>query len=122
MNAAGVDIPIHIFGSLDPLTTILYFLAGAEIFDGLTWLRFGYHAGKTLYYQNYSVIKDSAGLRRPTQEQYHEMWRSNYYYLERLRTQMINFVRTGDLAHFEGIQPQLSDALKQLEAMVPETR
>ncbi len=38
MNAAGVNVPIHIFGSLDPLSTVLYFLAGAEIFDGLTWL------------------------------------------------------------------------------------
>ncbi|MBZ5671220.1 MAG: hypothetical protein LAO04_16005 [Acidobacteriia bacterium] len=122
MNAAGIDIPIHIFGSLDPLTTVLYFLAGAEIFDGLTWLRFGYHAGKTIYYQNYAVIRDSTGLRRRTHDQYHEMWRSNYYYLEKLRTQMINFVRTGDLTHFEAIHPQLSDALTQLQATVPETR
>jgi len=122
MNAAGVNIPIHIFGSLDPLTTVLYFLAGAEIFDGLTWLRFGYHKGTTIYYQNYAVVRDSAGLRRRTNEQYREMWRSNYYYLEKLRTQMINFVRTGDLTHFEFIHPQLSDALTQLQATVPEAR
>jgi len=122
MNAAGVNIPIHIFGSLDPLTTVLYFLAGAEIFDGLTWLRFGYHEGTTLYYQNYGVIRDSAGLRRSTQEQYHEMWRSNYYYLEELRTQMINFERTGDLKHFGVIQPQVSNALTQLQGTVPEAR
>ena len=122
MDAAGVNIPIHIFGSLDPLTTLLYFLAGAEIFDGLTWLRFGYHKGTTIYYQNYAVVRDSAGLRRRTNEQYHEMWRNNYYYLEKLRTQMINFVRTGDLTHFEFIHPQLSDALTQLQATVPEAR
>jgi hypothetical protein len=122
MNAAGVNIPIHIFGSLDPLTTVLYFLAGAEIFDGLTWLRFGYHEGTTLYYQNYGVIRDSAGLRRSTQEQYHEMWRNNYYYLEKLRTQMINFERTGDLNHFGVIQPQIRDALTQLQGTVPEAR
>jgi hypothetical protein len=122
MNAAGVSTPIHIFGSLDPLNSVLYFLAGAEVFDGLTWLRFGYHNGKAIYYQNYGVIRDSAGLRRRANEQYHEMWRSNYYYLEKLRTEMINFVRTESLSHFGVIQPQLSDALTQLQATVPETR
>lgn len=122
MNASGIDAPIHIFGSLDPLTTVLYYLAGAEVFDGLTWLRFGYHDGKAIYYQNYAVLRDSVGLRRRTQEQYHDMWRRNYYYLQKLRTQMINFQRTGDLTHFGVIQPQLSDALTQLQATVSETR
>jgi hypothetical protein len=118
MNARGVDIPIHVFGSLDPLTSVLYFLAGAEIFDGLTWLRFGYHEGRTMYYQNYAAIRDSSGLRRRNQDSYHEMWRNNYYYLEKLRTQMINFERTGDLGHFGAIQPHLTDALTQLQATV----
>jgi len=46
---------IHIFGGLDPITVPLYFLAGAEIFDGLTWLRFGFHDGAALYRQNSAV-------------------------------------------------------------------
>jgi hypothetical protein len=45
-------VPIHVFGSLDPITVPLYFLAGAEIFDGLTWLRFGYDEGVAAYTQN----------------------------------------------------------------------
>ena len=122
MDAAGVGTPIHIFGSLDALTTILYFLAGAEIFDGLTWLRFGYREGRTIYYQNYTALGDSGGIRLRTDEQYYEMWRNNYYYLEKLRTQMINFERTRDLGNFGTTQSVLSDALKQLEAIVPEWR
>jgi hypothetical protein len=122
MDAAGVSVPIHIFGSLDALTTILYFLAGAEIFDGLTWLRFGYREGRTIYYQNYTALGDSGGIRLRTDEQYYEMWRNNYYYLQKLRTQMINFERTKDLGNFGAIHPLLSDALKQLEATVPESR
>lgn len=122
MDAAGVKVPIHIFGSLDALTTILYFLAGAEIFDGLTWLRFGYREGRTIYYQNYTALGDSGGIRLRTDEQYYEMWRNNYYYLQKLRTQMINFERTKDLGNFGAIHPVLSDALKQLEATVPESR
>ncbi len=39
LDKAGLNIPLHVFGSLDTVTTPLYFLAGADIFDGLTWLR-----------------------------------------------------------------------------------
>jgi len=38
LDKAGMEIPIHVFGSLDTITTPMYFLAGADIFDGLTWL------------------------------------------------------------------------------------
>jgi len=122
MDAAGVSVPIHIFGSLDALTTVLYFLAGAEVFDGLTWLRFGYRDGRTIYYQNYTALGDSGGIRLRTEEQHYEMWRNNYYYLEKLRTQMINFERTSDLENFGAIHPLLTDALKQLEATVQGSR
>lgn len=122
LDAAGLAIPIHIFGSLDALTTILYFLAGAEIFDGLTWLRFGYYEGHTIYSQNYAVLRDPEGLRRGTDERYYEMWRNNYYYLEKLRTQMINYERTRDLTHFGCHHLLLKDALTQLEATVAEAR
>ncbi|MCC7001654.1 MAG: hypothetical protein IT357_05835, partial [Gemmatimonadaceae bacterium] len=44
--------PIHIFGSLDPVSVCLYFVSGAEIFDGLTWLRYGYYEGSAMYIQN----------------------------------------------------------------------
>ncbi len=123
MDSAGITLPIHIFGSLDALTTILYFLSGAEIFDGLTWLRFGYHEGRTIYSQNYAVLRDSEGIRRRTDEQHYEMWRNNYYYLERLRTQMINYERTKDLSHFgPALQSTLREALAQLQATVQEVR
>ena len=42
MDNEGVTRPLHIFGSLDPVCTPLYFLAGADIFDGLSWIRFSY--------------------------------------------------------------------------------
>lgn len=122
LDAESLPIPIHIFGSLDALTTIMYFLAGAEIFDGLTWLRYGYLDGQTVYSQNYGVLRDAEGLRRGTDERHYEMWRNNYYYLEKLRTQMINYERTKDLSHFGNHQGLLKDALTQLEATVAEAK
>jgi hypothetical protein len=121
MDAADVRAPIHIFGSLDPLTSVLYFISGAEIFDGLTWLRFGYHEGHTMYAQNYAAIHDSEGIRRRNTDQSYEMWKNNYYYLEKLRTQMLNYIRTGDFGHFGPIAGIVEDAYKQLQAVM-ETR
>jgi hypothetical protein len=53
LDAIRPDIPIHVFGGLDPLMTPLYFLAGADIFDGLTWLRYAYQNGQSLYPQGF---------------------------------------------------------------------
>lgn len=122
MDAADVHTPIHIFGSLDPLTSVLYFIAGAEIFDGLTWLRFGYHEGRTLYSQNYAAIHDSEGIRRKSTDQSYELWKNNYYYLEKLRTQMVNHVRTGQFPHFGSVASIVEDACNQLEADAMHTR
>ena len=55
MDDANVDAPIHVFGSLDPISIPLYFVAGAEIFDGLTWLRYGYDKGMAVYRHNFAA-------------------------------------------------------------------
>lgn len=49
LDDAGVTAPIHLFGALDPLFTPLYFAAGAEIFDGLSWLRYAYCDGLAVH-------------------------------------------------------------------------
>ena len=41
----GIEAPIHVWGGMDPLTTPLYFFAGADIFDGVSWLRYAYTDG-----------------------------------------------------------------------------
>jgi hypothetical protein len=49
LDDEGVAAPIHVFGALDPLFVALYFTAGAELFDGLTWLRYGIYEGTGVY-------------------------------------------------------------------------
>lgn len=68
LDDAGISSPIHIFGSLDTLSTPLYFASGAEIFDGLTWLRFGFHKGQTIYIQNYGAISAPNGILKNARE------------------------------------------------------
>jgi hypothetical protein len=118
MDAAGLKIPIHIFGSLDTLSTSLYFVAGAEIFDGLTWLRFGYSEGRTIYAQNYGAMIVKNGILQDYRDLSTTMWVDNYYYLDRLRTQMINFARGKKFAAFEFNAAQLDAAHKHLMAQI----
>jgi hypothetical protein len=118
MDAAGLKAPIHIFGSLDTLSTSLYFVAGAEIFDGLTWLRFGYSEGRTIYAQNYGAMIVKNGILQDYRDLSTTMWIDNYYYLEKLRTQMINFARGKKFTAFEFNAAQLEGAHKQLMAQI----
>ncbi len=39
LNAAGLHTPIHVFGAINPYEVLAYFFCGADIFDGLNWLR-----------------------------------------------------------------------------------
>lgn len=56
LDEGGVPLPIHVFGVLDPLLVTLYFMAGAEVFDGLSWLRFGNHRGVSVYREAAAVL------------------------------------------------------------------
>ena len=56
LNAAGLSLPIHVFGALDPLSVCLYYIAGAEVFDGLTWFRYAYNSGQCVYAHNNAAL------------------------------------------------------------------
>jgi hypothetical protein len=57
LDSVGCNSPIHIFGNLDPLTSVLYFTSGAEIFDGLTWLRYGFYQGLSINKSNIDMLE-----------------------------------------------------------------
>jgi hypothetical protein len=98
LDKAGLEIPIHVFGSLDTVTTPLYFLAGADIFDGLTWLRFAFHDGLTVYKQNYGAIK--LGVVTPAHVVDGRCWNNNYYYMKDLELEMRRFLNGHDFSCF----------------------
>jgi hypothetical protein len=69
-DAAAPDLPppIHVFGGLDPLYTPLYFAAGAEIFDGLGWLRYAYREGYA-YHREAAPLLDGLVTKRWSQSE-----------------------------------------------------
>src|SRR6266571_2605069 len=90
MDAAAIQTPLHIFGSLDPLSCCLYFLAGADVFDGLTWLRYSFLDGTAIYQRNYGALQvgvhegDGLVLARALVD--------NIYYLRELQLNMRDFL------------------------------
>jgi len=58
LSENGIQIPLHIFGALDPLTIISYFLCGADVFDGLAWLKYTFYHQLALYSNNYSLLNE----------------------------------------------------------------
>lgn len=100
LDGAGVAAPIQVFGALDTLSTCLYFLAGAEIFDGLTWLRYAYSEGKCVYPQNYGVLQ--VGIDQHDDYVQTKIFSDNYNELRRLQLSLKDFVSTKD---FSKLQP-----------------
>lgn len=90
---------IHIFGSLDPVSTPLYFMCGADIFDGLTWLRYSFYEGITMYQQTYwfkkcPIESENFALRLRS-------FIENFSYLRDLYSEMRNFQKSGDFNKFK---------------------
>jgi hypothetical protein len=115
LDQGGVDIPIHVFGSLDTLFTPLYFLVGAEIFDGLTWLRYAYRDGATVYPDALALMEGDLSLR--DDQRVARMVVHNLDYLGRLKLQMRRYVRERDMSVFgKAIATALQQALSSVEA------
>ena len=57
-----VSVPIHVWGGLDPVVTPLYFFAGADIFDGVSWLRYAFQRGLAVNRESYSTLQGNIGM------------------------------------------------------------
>lgn len=99
LDKAGNNAPIHVFGALDPLSCVLLFLAGAEVFDGLTWLRYAFREGLCIYSQNYGAL--DVGIKHRETRVRAKMLTDNVHYLSGLATQMENFLLDRDFSQFK---------------------
>jgi hypothetical protein len=84
-----LDKPIHIFGALDPLFVPLYFAAGADIFDGLTWLRYAYWHGMALHHRQGPLLSGQSEQR--DDKRYWAVPAANLSELERLHSRLLRF-------------------------------
>jgi hypothetical protein len=90
----GLETPIHVFGCLDPASVTLFFLCGADIFDGLTWLRLAFHDSLAIYRNNWAVLADCQNV--PDDELRLWSYLRNLSALDRLRARLTAYAGTFD--------------------------
>lgn len=117
MDEAEIRAPLHIFGALDPVAVCLYFIAGAEIFDGLTWLRYAYNDDICVYKHNVAAL--NFGLTTSDDIVQSRVLSENLYALEDLRERMSVFVSTGNFDDFGTHAEMLKKAAKSLRSRFP---
>lgn len=100
MDERNFQKPIHIFGSLDPITTPLYYFSGADIFDGLSWLRFAYdeQSGTASYINCVGPKKNGIHVNMRSHWVYTVY--TNYNYIRRLEIDLKKFKDTQDFNIF----------------------
>jgi hypothetical protein len=114
LDSANLSLmPIHVFGSLDTISTPLYFVAGADVFDGLTWLRFSYHEGMTVYRQNYSTLRHGLNMKFRLIDL--ACCLDNYGYMKELEREMRSFLNNGfrSFKHHRELIKKAYEAVKE---------
>lgn len=93
-NSGLVEMPIHVFGGLDPVRTYYYFLAGADIFDGTSWLRFAFKDGQAIY------LDAQASIQYPDEDIEWAEWlvrRQNLGEIVQMQMSMRSFLASGQI-------------------------
>ncbi|NMC59241.1 MAG: hypothetical protein GYA51_07660 [Candidatus Methanofastidiosa archaeon] len=99
LDKKDIEIPLHIFGSLDTVTTPLYYFSGADIFDGLSWLRFTFQNGNTFYTDSHGPVKYDIHTNISTIEL--RNFADNITYLLRLKLDLEEFQSSENFDHFD---------------------
>jgi hypothetical protein len=116
LDDAHLSVPIHIFGSLDTISTPLYFLSGADVFDGLTWLRYCYSEGQAVYQKNAAALR--FGIHINDDDIDPRIWFDNYQAIVDLQFAMKRHLREGTFEAFGQIGPLLEKWHKELLATI----
>ncbi len=116
LSSVGIRKPVHIFGSLDTTTTLFYFVAGADIFDGLTWLRYAFRDGRTLYKQDFGITEIGVTIKSPAVEAV--CWSKNYNYLQEMQREMRRFLNAYDFKVFSHHSELLKSVAESIEESV----
>lgn len=109
LSEAGLETPIHIFGCLDPISVWLFYLCGADVFDGLSWLRFVFLEDMPVYRNSWAALTGRATVSD------HELFLlaclHNLQTLNRQRLAMIRFLDDPETVN-------LPLSLEELEAIL----
>lgn len=98
LSAAGLDMPIHVFGSITPAAVAAYFLCGADIFDGLNWLRASFDQAWACSPSEFAVAQRLGSM--DDRDVHLELWRRNLRTLRHAQSVMRRHAAGGDVGAF----------------------
>lgn len=112
LNEAGVLSPIHIWGGLDPIMTPLYFFAGAEIFDGVSWLRYAFKDGVAINRESHSILSEVMGVNASSNDNHAYAGITNLRFLDNLAASLQRWVDLEGKA-FDMFEPAIAKHLER---------
>jgi hypothetical protein len=95
LTETGAGIPIHVFGTITPGAVLSYFFCGADIFDGLNWLRFVYDGPELRPISEAALDDGECGQPDELRSLRHS--RRNLRFLRQLQDGMRSYCASGDL-------------------------
>lgn len=115
LDREQVEVPIHVFGALDPLYTPLYYAAGAEVFDGLSWLRYLWHDGVALHRASISALFKQ--VDRDQRQAVETAQNTSLDMIAALQRRLINYFKgDGDWSVFGDRAEVLENAFRDMES------
>ena len=95
LSKSSMETPIHVFGAISPCEILTYFFCGADIFDGLNWLR--------MAYRDHGIIslEDAAIEEMKWNRKDHDLllgeWTNNLRVLYHLQESMRRYADSGSI-------------------------
>lgn len=122
LNKRNIKAPIHVWGGLDPMITPLYFFAGADIFDGVSWLRYAFHDGVAVNRECYSILTGNPTL--PKDQSILMALSTNLTVLQGLTTSLRAFASsdTPNFDMFDSKGSLLKKAFRAMYTKIPEIK
>ena len=110
LDKAQLEIPIHIFGAIRPFEVLTYFLCGADIFDGLNWLRFEFRHGSDMPID--SIAWEHMQWKQPDEALKWNAWSNNLDFMYRLQQTMRHYANSAAFNDLAEIFPDATGAAR----------
>lgn len=90
----NLDLPIHVFGAIAPMEVMAYFFCGADVFDGLAWLRQAFREPCPTPIE--ATAFEGTNWNLKDWDLNAVAWTANLGVLYRLQTSLQSYASTGD--------------------------
>ena len=94
-----LGVPIHVFGAITPKEVLTYYFCGADIFDGLNWLRQAFRDYETIPIEESAF--ETMKWKKPDPELFDAERTHNLRVLYRLQEALRQYSDTGDMESLE---------------------